>query len=169
VRTSLRFREPNTASTTRSLVRTKAPTPNFFNFDARLRVTDALTLTGQLGNVARQRQDADTGRRRVNTGVGSGAGWNMHGISSAADWNLGTANIRVPAGVGLGWIFGDQNVNIKDKEDWTKLDGEYALDNGILSSLQFGARYNEARSHLRRRDRSRTDRLLRRDQSRLGL
>ena len=116
---------------------------NFFNFDARLRVTDALTLTGQLGTSRGSGKTPTQDVAEWNTGVGSGAGWNMHGISSAADWNLGTANNSSPAGVGLGWIFGDQNVNIKDKEDWTKLDGEYALDNGILSSLQFGARYNK--------------------------
>jgi hypothetical protein len=34
-------------------------------------------------------------------------------------------------------------VDVKDKEDWAKIDAEYAIDNGAWESLKFGARYNE--------------------------
>jgi iron complex outermembrane recepter protein len=113
---------------------------NYFAFDGKLRASDALTLTTQLGT---SKGTGKTPRQDVaewNTGVGTGAGWGLNGLGSAANWNLGTANNSSPAGVGLGWIFGYQNVNIKDKENWGLLDGDYAIDKGVLSSLKFGIR-----------------------------
>ena len=38
------------------------------------------------------------------------------------------------------WIWGVQNVNTTDKEDWAQIDGEFTLNAGLLSSLKFGAR-----------------------------
>ncbi|HEY2978389.1 MAG TPA: TonB-dependent receptor, partial [Burkholderiaceae bacterium] len=113
---------------------------NFFAFDGKWRASDALTVTTQLGT---SRGSGKTPRQDVaewNTGVGSGAGWGLNGLGSAADWNLGTANNASPAGVPLGWIFGYQDVNIKDKENWGQIDADYAIDKGVFSSLKFGLR-----------------------------
>ena len=71
---------------------------------------------------------------------GTGAGWQLNGINRAADWNLGTANNASPAGLGLGWIFGDQHIDVKDKENWAQADGEtlpnpnYSLGARIITS-----------------------------------
>lgn len=43
----------------------------------------------------------------------------------------------------FGWIFGYQDVRVEDKEDWAQLDGEYFIDAGVMSSLQFGVRHAE--------------------------
>src|SRR5207342_2905960 len=41
---------------------------------------------------------------------------------------------------GLDWIFGFQDIDVEDKEDWAQVDGEYTLDGGVLQSLDFGLR-----------------------------
>jgi iron complex outermembrane recepter protein len=67
----------------------------------------------------------------------------LNGINSAASWNLGSANNPSPAGNPLGWIFGGQNINVKDKENFGQLDGEYAIDRGALAALRFGVRFSD--------------------------
>ena len=115
---------------------------NFFNFDATWRANDKLTLSSKIGTSEGHGKTPTQDVAEMNTGVGSGGGYALHGIG-AADWNLGTANNSSPAGVGLGWVFGDQNVDVKDKENWAQIDGEYQLDAGVLTSLKFGARFND--------------------------
>jgi iron complex outermembrane receptor protein len=115
---------------------------SFFNFDAQWRVSNKLTLNSKLGTSDGHGKTPTQDVAEWNTGMGSGGGYSLHGVG-AADWNLGTANNASPAGVPLGWIFGDQNVNVKDKENWAQIDGEYQMDAGVLSSLKFGARFND--------------------------
>jgi len=113
---------------------------NFINLDAKWKASSALSLTGQLGSSSASGKTPTQNVAEWNTGVGTGASWQLNGINSAANWSLGKANNASPAGVGLGWIFGDQNINVKDKDNWAQLDGELALDQGVLSKLKFGLR-----------------------------
>ena len=46
--------------------------------------------------------------------------------------------------VTFGWIFGAQNIDVKDKENWAKIDGDYKIDNGAWKDLKFGVRYRDA-------------------------
>lgn len=48
-----------------------------------------------------------------------------------------------PAGASLGWIFGDQNVHVKDKEDWGQVDREFRPASGLFFSVAFGAGWNQ--------------------------
>jgi iron complex outermembrane receptor protein len=75
-------------------------------------------------------------------GKGTGASWQLNGVDSAADFSLkGPSNVPGgPTARSLDWIFGLQNVNIKDKDNWAQVDAEYAMDMGMLSSLKFGLR-----------------------------
>lgn len=116
---------------------------NFLNLDAKWRANDRLTLSSKIGTSTGTGKTPTQDVAEWNTGSGSGGGWGLNGINSAANWNLGSANNSSPAGVGLGWIFGDQNVKVKDKENWGQIDGEYAIDAGVLQSLKFGARFND--------------------------
>ncbi|HKX42199.1 MAG TPA: TonB-dependent receptor [Burkholderiaceae bacterium] len=115
---------------------------SFLNLDGLWRASDKLTFTSKLGTSLGHGKTPTQDVAEWNTGVGSGGGYSLHGVG-AADWNLGSANNGSPAGVPLGWIFGDQNVNVKDKENWAQIDGEYQLEAGVLTSLKFGARFND--------------------------
>ncbi|HEY9064783.1 MAG TPA: TonB-dependent receptor [Burkholderiaceae bacterium] len=115
---------------------------SFLNLDGLWRASDKLTFTSKLGTSQGHGKTPTQDVAEWNTGVGSGGGYSLHGVG-AADWNLGNANNASPAGVPLGWIFGDQNVNVKDKENWAQIDGEYQLEAGALTSLKFGARFND--------------------------
>ena len=117
---------------------------NFLNFDAKWRANDRLTVSTKVGTSTGTGKTPTQDVAEWNTGVGTGGGWGLNGINSAANWNLGPTNkSSTPAGVGLGWMFGDQNVKVKDKENWGQIDGEYNIDAGVLQSLKFGARFND--------------------------
>lgn len=115
----------------------------FFTLDGTWTPNDKLKLTGQVGTTQGTGKTPTQDVAEWNTGVGSGASWSLNGVNRAADWSLGTANNASPAGVGLGWIFGDQNIRVKDKENWGQLDGEYAIDRGMFTTLRFGARLTD--------------------------
>jgi iron complex outermembrane receptor protein len=121
---------------------------NFITFDGSWRANDALSVSTQFGTSRGTSKTPTQDVAEWNTGVGSGAAWTLHGLGSAADWNLGTQSSATPIDpvtghVPLGWIFGHQNVNTKDKETWGRLDAEYAIDKGVLSTLKFGLRQAE--------------------------
>jgi len=116
---------------------------NYLTLDGSLRVNDALSVSTQFGTSRGKGKTPTQDVAEWNTGMGSGAGWTLHGLDSAADWNLGTQNNASPAGVPLGWIFGYQNVNIKDKESWGRIDADYAIDKGVLSTVKVGLRHAE--------------------------
>ena len=115
---------------------------SFLNLDTNWRVSDKLMLSSKLGTSQGHGKTPTQDVAEWNTGIGSGGGYALHGVG-AADWNLGNTNTASPAGVPLGWIFGDQNVNVKDKENWAQIDGEYQIEAGALTSLKFGARFND--------------------------
>lgn len=113
---------------------------SFLSLDATWNVSDDLTLSAKAGTTRGTGKTPTQDVAEWNTGVGSGAGWRLNGVDQAADWNLGTANNGSAAGLGLGWIFGDQNVKVKDKENWLQVDGDLAMGGGTLKSLKFGLR-----------------------------
>lgn len=119
---------------------------DFLSLDAKWDVSEKLSFTAQAGTSNGSGKTPTQDVAEWDVGFGTGAGWALNGIG-AADWNLGTANTSQPgtAGTnyGLDWIFGFQNVNVKDKEEWIQFDGEYFIDNGALASIAFGARNAE--------------------------
>ena len=120
-------------------------TANFVNLDATWNASSALTFLGQVGY---SWGDGKTPRQDVSEtqpGLGSGAGYQLNGLGSAPDFNLGNTNNNTPTPGGVpvtfGWIFGAQNVDVKDKEKWAKIDSDYKIDNGAWKDLKFGVRY----------------------------
>jgi iron complex outermembrane receptor protein len=79
-------------------------------------------------------------------GLGSGAAWQLNGVG-AADWSLGSTDTSQPGmpleDVKLDWIFGFQDIDVQDDEDWLQADANVVLDRGALSSMDFGLRYAE--------------------------
>lgn len=112
---------------------------SFVNFDADWRASDALTMKFKGGTSTGKGLTPTQNVAEWDIGRGTGASWKLNGADSAADFSLNSP-ANTPAGRSLDWIFGYQNVNIKDKDDWAQIDGEYALDAGALSSLKFGVR-----------------------------
>lgn len=115
----------------------------FFTVDGAWQANDRLKLTAQAGTTRGTGKTPTQDVAEWNVGVGSGAAWAMNGIASATSWSMGNTNTASPTGATLGWIFGSQNVFVRDQEDWLRLDGEYALDKGVFTTLRFGARMTQ--------------------------
>ena len=114
----------------------------YLTLDADWRVTDHLTITGQVGTTRGSGSSPTQDVIELGTAGGGGASWDMRGLGKPINWTLGGDNAS-PSGIlpSSGWIFGGQGIHVTDKEDWAQLDGELAFDDGAFSSLQFGARY----------------------------
>ncbi len=61
------------------------------------------------------------------------------------NFNLGnTVNTTpTPGGVPVtfGWIFGAEDIDVRDTEKWAKIDGDFKVDSGAWQDLKFGVRY----------------------------
>ncbi|MBR0343823.1 MAG: TonB-dependent receptor [Rudaea sp.] len=114
----------------------------FLTAEAKWRTNDHLSFTGQVGTTKGKGDSPEQNVLEVGTQAGAGASWQMQGLGRPINWNLGGDN-TTPSNVqlGQGWIFGDQNIHVTDKENWLQADGELAFDNSVLSSLDFGVRY----------------------------
>jgi iron complex outermembrane receptor protein len=125
----------------------ESATANFVNLDAAWNATDVLTLLGQVGY---SWGDGKTPHQDVSEtipGVGAGGGYTLHGIGSGPSFNLGATNNTTPTPggvpVGFGWIFGDQNIDVKDRESWAKIDSDYKIHDESWTDLKFGVRFDK--------------------------
>jgi iron complex outermembrane recepter protein len=120
-------------------------TANFVNFDATLDVTDRLSFFGQAGYSWGDGKTPYQNVSETNPGIGTGAGYTLNGIGSGPSFNLGTTNNTTPTPGGVpvafSWIFGDQNIDVKDREEWAKIDGAFKTDDGAWQDLKFGVRW----------------------------
>jgi len=121
---------------------------NFINLDGDFRISERLTLVAQAGTSQGHGKTPTQNVSETAPGVGNGAGWQLNGIGSGPNFNLGSTSNTVPFPAGnpsalaFGWIFGAQDVDVDDKESWGKLDANFAMpDSGAWKDLKFGARY----------------------------
>jgi len=123
----------------------ESATAGFINLDGTWQVNDALSFFVQGGTSKGDGKTPTQDVSETNPGAGTGAGYTLHGIGSGPDFNLGSENNTTPfpngTPVTFGWIFGAQNVDVKDKESWGKIDGDYKIDTGAWTDLKFGARW----------------------------
>ncbi|MDB6044015.1 MAG: chiP-II [Gammaproteobacteria bacterium] len=123
----------------------ESATAGFVNLDGEWRASDSMTFLGQVGTSKGDGKTPTQDVSETQPGLGTGAGYSLHGIGSAPDFNLGSQNNTTPfpggTPVSFGWIFGAQNVDVKDKESWGKLDGDYKIHDSSWTDLKFGARY----------------------------
>jgi iron complex outermembrane receptor protein len=120
-------------------------TTQFVDFDGDFRITDAFKLSTKIGiskglGVTPHQYvlEAD-----VHAPVGA---YTLNGANSAPTFSFpGTDVSATPTAptYGLDWIFGANNVKVKDTEAWQQIDGEYAVDKGVFASLKFGLRTNQ--------------------------
>ncbi len=118
---------------------------NFVSLDGSWRTSDALTFFGQVGTSQGHGKTPTQDVSETSPGVGAGAGFQLQGIGAGPNFNLGSTNNTTPfpggTPVSFGWIFGAQNVDVKDKETWAKIDSDYAIHDSAWTDLRFGARY----------------------------
>jgi iron complex outermembrane recepter protein len=122
-------------------------TANFVNLDTTWNVNSALSFLAQVGYSWGDGKTPTQDVSETQPGLGSGAGYQLNGLGSAPNFNLGnTVNTTpTPGGVPVtfGWIFGAEDIDVRDTEKWAKIDSDYKIDNGAWKDLQFGVRYEE--------------------------
>ena len=122
-------------------------TAHFVNLDNTWNATDALTIFGQVGYSWGDGKTPEQDVSETSPGIGTGAGYQLHGIGSGPSFNLGTQNNTTPTPGGVpvafGWIFGDQNIDVKDTETWAKIDSDFKMHDDSWTDLKFGARFEK--------------------------
>jgi iron complex outermembrane receptor protein len=120
-------------------------TANFVNLDTTWDASDRLSFFGQVGYSWGDGKTPTQNVSETNPGVGSGAAYQLNGLGSGPSYNLGATNNTTPTPGGVpvtfGWIFGDQNIDVKDREEWAKIDSNFKVDSGAWQDLKFGVRY----------------------------
>ena len=116
----------------------------FINLDGSWHASDRLTYTGQVGFSEGSGKTPEQNVAETEPGVGNGASYTLHGVGSGPSWNLGDTNNTTPSPGGVpvafGWIFGAQNVDVIDTEEWLKLDGTFKMNDDGWTDLKFGLR-----------------------------
>ena len=126
---------------------------NFVTLEGNWRANDKLSFSGQFGTSEGHGKTPTQNVSETQPGTGAGTSYELHGTGSAPSFAFGATNNSTPFPGGtpvvFGWIFGAQNVDVDDQEDWGKLDGAYAIDNNAWTDLKFGVRYqtHERSSH----------------------
>ena len=120
-------------------------TANFVNLDTTWNASSALSFLGQVGYSWGDGKTPTQDVSETQPGLGSGAGYQLNGMGSAPNFNLGnTVNTTpTPGGVPVtfGWIFGAEDIDVRDTEKWAKIDGDFRVDSGAWQDLKFGVRY----------------------------
>jgi iron complex outermembrane receptor protein len=120
-------------------------TANFVNLDTTWNATSALSFLGQVGYSWGDGKTPHQDVSETQPGLGSGGGYQLNGLGSAPNFNLGNTNNTTPTPGGVpvtfGWIFGAADIDIRDTEKWAKIDSDYKVDTGAWKDLKFGVRY----------------------------
>jgi iron complex outermembrane recepter protein len=125
----------------------ESATANFVNLDGTWDATDSFSLAGQVGYSWGDGKTPTQNVSETDPGTGSGASYSLNGMSSAPSYSLGATNNSSPgsgaSAVPFGWIFGDQNIDVQDRETWAKLDGTFKMNDGPWTDLKVGARFEK--------------------------
>lgn len=111
----------------------------YVTFDVDWQINDNLSSKFQVGTT---RGEGSTPRQfiaELNMANGGGASWTSHGAGAPLDWSVG--GDLSPAAAAWGGTWGNQQVTAKDDEDWFTADFTRYFNGGVLSSIDFGARY----------------------------
>jgi len=116
---------------------------SFVTLDADWQATNNLGFKFQVGTTRGTGKTPTQDVMEMDTGYGATGSYSMNGLGTPLNWSMSGDNTSFnPAVTGLDWIFGDQGVQVVDKERWFQADGTFDFDDaGPLSSLEFGVRY----------------------------
>ncbi len=126
-------------------------TSKYIALDAEWNASDALKFVFQVGSTKGSGSSPTQDVLETGLAGNAGASWSMNGVGNPIDWSLGGTNTAANHLPQNGWIFGDQGIDVLDKEDWGSVDGQFFFDSDVMSSLDFG--YRRA-SHERSNDMS---------------
>jgi iron complex outermembrane receptor protein len=122
-------------------------TANFVNLDTTWKASEALSFLGQVGYSWGDGKTPNQNVSETNPGVGAGASYQLNGVGTGPSFGLGNTNNTTPTPGGVpvafSWIFGDQDTDVKDTEEWAKIDGDFKIDNQSWTDLKFGVRYQK--------------------------
>jgi iron complex outermembrane receptor protein len=125
----------------------ESATANFVNLDAKWNAGDDLSFFGQAGYSWGDGKTPTQDVSETEPGIGTGAGYALHGIGSGPSFNLGTTNNTTPSPGGVpvafGWIFGVQGIDVADAESWAKIDSDFKIHDSSWTDLKFGARFEK--------------------------
>jgi iron complex outermembrane receptor protein len=109
----------------------------YTTFDASWDINESFTLKTQVGYTKGQGETPTQNIAEVVTGR-SGGGWEVRGTDNTVNWYLN--NPAGPSTDGFG-TWGIQYYDVIDKETWLTADATWFSNSGVLSSVDFGARY----------------------------
>ncbi|MCK9687536.1 TonB-dependent receptor [Scleromatobacter humisilvae] len=142
------FAQPTVVGVYDLISRKASASTNYLNLEGSWNVTSSLKLSGN-GGVSNGEGKTDAQNVWEGDIYGTGGGYQLNGSGSAPSFGMTLSPApaspgHTPSGSYLtDWIFGDQNVDVKDKDTWGQIDAEYSLTDGVLRSLQFGLRGSE--------------------------
>ena len=120
-------------------------TAHFVNLDTTWDTTDSLSFLGQIGYSWGDGKTPEQDVSETNFDTGAGAAFQLNGLGTAPNFSFGSINNSTPIQNGVpvpfGFIFGDQFVDVKDSEEWAKIDGTYKFQTDYFKDLKFGVRY----------------------------
>jgi iron complex outermembrane receptor protein len=139
------FAQPTVVGVYDMISRKASASTNYISLDGSWKISNALKLSGNGGvsNGEGRTLSQDVYEADI---YGTASGYQLRGSGQAPAFSMTLAPATPPAGhtaagpFATDWIFGDQNVDVKDKDTWGQLDAEYSLDEGVLRSLTFGVR-----------------------------
>ena len=112
---------------------------SYTTLDASWQITDNLSSKFQAGTTSGKGSTPRQFIAELVMANGGGASWSTHGAGSPVDWTVG--GDLSPAASAWGGTWGNQEVTAKDDEDWFTADFSQYFNSGVLSSIDFGARY----------------------------
>lgn len=114
-------------------------TTQFFDLDAAWKANSALSFRGKIGST---KGTGETPKQGVYEGdiFNTGLSYSLNGLGSPASVSFPNGNTGNFAGTSLDWVFGYSPATTLDKEQYAQIDGEYALDAGMLTGVKFGLR-----------------------------
>ena len=127
---------PSTAGYYDMISRQASAESNFLSLDGSVKVNDQLSFTASAGTSKGKGQTLSQDVAELNIKT-TKASYGLRGNDAAPSFGFTSPTS------GLDWIFGTEHVIVNDKETWAQVDGEYALDAGMLKSLKFGVRTAE--------------------------
>lgn len=141
------FAKPTVIGVYDLISRKASASTNYLNLDGSWTVSNSLKISGN-GGVSNGEGKTTTQDVYEADVYGTAAGYSLNGSGSAPSFHetLGSAADAGKVATGpqgayaTDWIFGDQDVDVKDKDTWGQIDAEYSLADGVLRSLKFGIR-----------------------------